>query len=244
MVQHARLLEIVLLLLHARIARSLAPAAVGSRVSARNNLLELLPPGPPSVVDARMSRLLSELEVTGATPATPLFLTLGISGTWSLRAIGLSSPDEPPADGPHEQEVKLLSAEQHVWADGRMLSLASFEVDDGCERLAGTLEVDSQYSLVPSLSDSLLLKGAGMRLRLPRPPRQVPLPQMMTALHASLSSEFSLSEGDEFSLRLQTTYLDDQLRVTRCALANFRQAVAVHVRTGDPRAEDVLACYT
>ena len=58
------------------------------------------------------------------------------------------------------------------------------------------------------------------------------------------TSDFSLSEGEEFSLRLQTTYLDDQLRVTRCALANSRQAVAVHVRKDDPGTEDLLAWAT
>lgn len=51
---------------------------------------------------------------------------------------------------------------------------------------------------------------------------------MMEALHAGLSHDFLGDEG--VRLGLQTTYVDELLRITRCTTRSLADSCAVHVR--------------
>ena len=54
---------------------------------------------------------------------------------------------------------------------------------------------------------------------------------MMEALHANLPAEFLGDEG--VRLGLQTTYLDETLRITRCTTRSLATTCAVHLRLAD-----------
>ena len=54
------------------------------------------------------------------------------------------------------------------------------------------------------------------------------MPGLLHELHAELSCDFRAEDG--VRLGLQTTYLDEVLRVTRCTTRDLAGAVSVHVR--------------
>ena len=209
----------------------------GSRLALRQALLESLNPlataaAPADIDDPLLADNVHALEATLTQPATSFFLALGIGGTWHLRATGraaaanaaldaYSATDAAPrplAVGALGAHVAVRRAQVDMAEGGRVLSTASFDVaePDGSV-LAGTLRVESTAELVRDRADSLRLRGLGRQLALPSMPRRLGIPELMECLHAQLSADFSLVEGDAYALQLITTYLDDKLWIVRSA---------------------------
>ena len=135
----------------------------------------------------------------------------------------LASPPVPSAP----TAPSLLRAAGARVKDSTLWSTAEFEV----EGMVGTLEVET--SLEPTdRADTLALKAVDRSLRLPRFPASVTPVALMERLHASLSAEYRID--GEYRLQQVTTYMDDELRVCRCATSRLGAAVSVYSRRGPP----------
>ena len=218
-----------LLLLAATLASAgalLVPPAVALvRQEVALEIRRRLPPaGTPVVMDDEFRGLIESLEELEATPATAEFLSLGVQGRWALRAMSA-----PPSAADGAASVTLLDVEQCVAAGGAVESAARFRLRD--EELSGVLTVSSALSLTPR-ADTLDLRTSGRSLSVPRAPTRLSVPSMMEALHAQLSPDFRADDG--VRLGLQTTYLDESIRITRCTTGKAHGECTVHVRLQAP----------
>ena len=236
----SRLLSLLSLLASAR-ALSLAPAAPApARLQARQALLEALPPGkPPSLLDALTMGRVNQLEAAGTPPSTAEFLALGIAGRWELLATvrdaaklepGFSPAAANAAAGAPQQgapkppvPMGVARAEVRVEpTDRTILASAWFQIRDGTgEQIGAKLEVESSFTFeddaITGKAVVDLRSSNATRLMLPTRDPGCRIDALMEALHARLSPEFSLAAGDEYKLRLQTTYLDESVWITRSA---------------------------
>jgi len=207
---------------------ALSPAVAQRR--SREALLKRLPAGPPVVADQSLLSLVGELESHEAVPATQSFHAFSLSGQWELRALACTAADVSLAhDTAGKTDIRLGPVSQRIWQDGRVQSKAQFSVSD----LAGNLQVDCTFTLLPTRSDVVVLRNTDCRLALPRLPDNLTVPELMKALHSILSAEFSLADG-EYSLGLTTTYVDERLRITRYGGSRTKQNLAIYARCDPP----------
>ena len=210
---------------------------IADRLALRAELQTLLPPGqPPRALAGRAFEIVDTLENLENVPATPGFLTLGIGGAWSLagsqdapeREDAATSSAAPPA-------VALLAVRQTLdFSTERAYNVVEFSIDEGIAgELSGALELDAICAQNAERADTLNFVTTERRLKIPRAP-SCEVPAMMEALHAQLSHDFLADEG--VRLGLQTTYLDEQLRITRCTTRELAGSCAVHWRL--PQEED------
>ena len=197
-----------------------------NQLAMRSELLAALPRGNlPTSASADVLRLVEDLERTSQAPSTSDFLLFGLQGEWDLRATISSGPEAAEPSAP--TAPSLLRAAGARVKDSTLWSTAEFEV----EGMVGTLEVET--SLEPTdRADTLALKAVDRSLRLPRFPASVTPVALMERLHASLSAEYRID--GEYRLQQVTTYMDDELRVCRCATSRLGAAVSVYSRRGPP----------
>ena len=217
---------------------STASAASSPRLAARSALLRSLEPNsPPRLLNAEHMALIGQLEAAGTTPTTEDFLQLGLQGRWSLcatiRNAGLLEPGMSPAHAAASGAggaaggllpIGIARAETALSiGNSTVRSRAWFQLLDGERKQVGALlDVESRFAFE---SDSVT--GARLlALRPARPPRLAlktndlgcSIDALVEALHAQLSPEFALVEGEQYDrLRLSTTYLDESLWVARAA---------------------------
>ena len=203
------------------------------RLSLRSELLTLLrPDGPPHALAGRAAELVEALELLEAVPATPGFLSLGAAGDWTLVATqdAPERNDAPPGADAVPPAVELISAQQTLdFTTERAYGKVEFRVVD--DDLCGALELDAICAQDAMRCDTLNFVTTARRLKLPRAP-SCPVPAMLEAVHAQLSHDFLGDEG--VRLGLQTTYLDEQLRITRCTTRELAGSCAVHLRASPP----------
>lgn len=211
------------------------------RLAARAALLEALPLGqPPKLLDRPSMALVNRLEAAGTPPSTAEFLSLGLQGRWELiatvRDAAKLEPGFSPAaahavgataalEGAKRPPIPMGVARAEALirpGDREVLSFAWFQLRDGTgEQVGAKLEVESRFTFVDDAITGkavLDLRSSGRtRLMLPTRNPGCSVDALMGALHARLSPDFSLAEGAEYVLRLQTTYLDESIWVTRSA---------------------------
>jgi len=212
------------------------PPAVplAERREMRAELMRLLPAEGEAPAFARdeLEQAIEQLEQLEQRPETADFNRLGVTGAWTLRA--LTEPAHDSAITAFEMRTADLTVhgiEQRVEGGGTTVVAVDFELAEDVGELRGRLEVDGTLALTP-MADSLDLRSAARRLRLPRVPKSVPVEDLMRVLHARLSPEFRAEDG--VRIGLQTTYMDDQMRITRCTTGKLRGECMVHVRAGAP----------
>jgi hypothetical protein len=211
------------------------------RLTARTALLEALPLGqPPKLLDRPSMVLVNRLEAAGTPPSTAEFLSLGLQGRWELIATVRDAAKLEPGFSPaaanavgaaaaHQGAPRppvpmgVARAEALIRPDDRaFLSSAWFQLRDGRgEQIGAKLEVESRFTFeddaITGKAVLDLRSSGGTRLMLPTRNPGCSVDALMEALHARLSPEYSLAEGAEYMLRLQTTYLDESIWVTRSA---------------------------
>jgi len=216
-------------------------ASSASRLELRDELLSLLPPSGtgPQPLEARAFELVKELELLEAVPASSGFLELGLRGAWSLRGT-MPATDETEAEPAAKdvlrsfyagvELVELIDVGARFDAEPRGAITASCQFRVLADDLVGRLEVDLTAGIDPDRVDTIHVVTNGRKLLLPRAP-SCEVPAMMEALHANLPAEFLGDEG--VRLGLQTTYLDETLRITRCTTRSLATTCAVHLRLAD-----------
>ena len=237
---HGMKLAMVIALLPSTLALSVPPAvsqsgqsapatAMSQRLELRTQLLDMLPlaDDPPAFVRDGLSEAVQRIEELEHAPETEAFHGVGLSGTWTLMA--LTEPTHASQLEAFEMrtaDVEVLDVEQCVKGDG-MTATVDFRLtagdDDG---LRGRYEVDSTLEVGPF--GRLDMRTTARRLNLPRAPVGMDVPQLMRVLHARLGPEFRAEDG--VRLGLQTMYLDEQMRITRCTTSKLRGECTVHVR--------------
>ena len=213
----------------------LAPPPVftpAERLTRREEVLRWLPAdrAGPILERDELASAIEQLELLEYRPETAAFHQLGVTGVWTLRT--LSEPEhanEEEAVRMRETELALLNVEQRIEFDGAAVMAVDFELrsDGDDDAIRGRLEVDCTLALTP-MADSLDLRTAARRLRLPRLPSSMGIEDLMRALHSRLSPEFRAEEG--VRIGLQTTYMDEDLRITRCTTGKLRGECMVHRR--------------
>ena len=198
------------------------------RLAMRAELMSLLETtGPPRVLAGRALDLVQEMELLETVPATPGFLTIGTNGVWALAGVQ-DSPDRPEAletSGP-PPAVEVLQVRQTLdFSTEKAVGNVHFRVVE--DDLQGELILDAICAQNGARFDTLNYVTTGRQLKLPGAP-SCPVPAMMEALHAQLSHDFLGDEG--VLLGLQTTYLDEALRITRCTTRDLASSCAVHTR--------------
>lgn len=214
-----------------------AASASSQRLALREELLSLLPTGAPFTIDGRAQELVEEIELLESIPATSAFLTFGLNGAWALR--GSKLPEEhiaaaaaaQPLKAPASELVEILDVTQEldtVSLESR--SAVRFRCDDGA--LEGKLllmaEVNANADLVGGREDTIQLLSGDRKLELARQPSSCSIVELMGALHSQLPYDFLGDAGVRLSM--QTTYLDETLRITRCTTRALATACSVHVR--------------
>ena len=156
----------------------------------------------------------AEIETIVARSESQSDLGVDVPGTTETKA-----PEAPPssedADGDFADDFS---------PDGVLLLSAEFMLG---EEVSGRYEIDATFSRGVNV-DCLDLRASARRLSLPTLPPGVTVPQLMTMLHARLSPEFRADEG--VRVGLQTTYMDDSLRILRCTTGKLRGQCSVLVR--------------
>lgn len=213
-------------------------ASTADRLQLRADLLELLPPENtgPQRLEGRALELVEALELLENVPASSGFLQLGLQGRWALKGtIAAPAPQEEDASDRSEQAqplVELLDVGarfEALGALGATVSTVKFRVLE--DDLVGSYEIDLTAGIDPDRSDTLYYVTNGRKLQIKRAPESCDVPTMMEALHANLPAEFLGEEG--VRLGMQTTYLDECLRITRCITRSLAGSCAVHVRLTD-----------
>ena len=210
-------------------ACALTPSATlpTERMALRTELLSLLHPDRPHPLAGRAVELVRQLELLQTVPATPGFLTMLANGDWNL--IGVQDTAEcetPPTTEIPPPAVELLEVRQDLdFSTETSTNIARFRVvkDD----LIGELQLNAIVARNGARADTLNYVTTGRQLKIKRAP-SCPVPAMMEALHAQLSHDFLSDEG--VLLGLQTTYLDETLRITRCTTRELASSCAVHTR--------------
>ena len=223
------------------LARTAAPAAppAADRVELRDELLSLLPTDAsgPTKLEGRAFEVVEALELLESVPASSGFLQLGLSGAWSLRATKAAPPEAEADEVPSEPTkdttglVELLGAGSSFDAGARGATTATARFRVLGDDLDGTLEVDLTAGIDPDRADTLHIVTNGRKLLMKRAPTSCDVATMMEALHANLPAEFLGDEG--VRLGMQTTYLDECLRITRCTTRALAGSCAVHVRVSE-----------
>ena len=182
-------------------------------------------------------QLVNELELLEAVPASSGFLELGLRGTWSLRGTmpAIETEAKPAADIIRSfyagiELVELLDVGARFDAEPRGALTASCRFRVLADDLLGKLQVELTAGSDPDRVDTIHVVTNGRKLLLPRAP-SCEVPAMMEALHANLPAEFLGDEG--VRLGLQTTYLDETLRITRCTTRSLAGSCSVHLRLAD-----------
>ena len=212
-------------------ASALAPSLATlptDRLALRTELLSLLPPGSaPRPLAGRAVELVRQLELLETVPATPGFLTMLANGDWNL--VGVQDPPEreaaPTSESPPPAVEVLEVCQELDFSTERATASARFRVVE--DDLVGELVLDAIVAQNGARADTLNYVTTGRQLKIKRAP-SCPVPAMMEALHAQLSHDFLGDEG--VLLGLQTTYLDETLRITRCTTRELASACAVHTR--------------
>ena len=205
---------------------------VSDRLALRAELIALLPPDgtTPRALAGRAAELVSELELLESIPMTPEFLSLGVSGAWALKAVGEPTEPQPPStvvEAGLSPAVEILGVQQELdLAKQTSRGVVQFRVVD--DDLSGSLELDAIAAIGGERGDTVNYVTTERKLQLPRVPSCCTVPAMMEALHASLSHDWLGDEG--VRLGLQTTYLDESLRITRCTTRALAGSCAVHLR--------------
>jgi len=228
---------LTLLLLPGAAALPVTAQPLSRRLVARAALLAALPLGqPPTLLDRPAMVLINRLEAAGTVPTTTEFLSLGLQGRWALvgtirdaarlepgfspaAANAVAGAEAAPETAPVPMRVARAEA---VFRPDEMRSSAWFQLRDAAgEQVGAKLEVDSRFSFendkVTGKAVVDVRSTGAPRLLLPTSNPGCSIDALMESLHACLSPEFSLIEGAEFKLRLQTTYLDESIWVTRSA---------------------------
>ena len=161
-------------------------------------------------------------------PATSDFHLLGLRGSWSeqLQSARSISPEDavPELTASQRELVRVDEVVQH-FEEGVLRSVAAFHVPS--EAISGSLEV--QATVYPTtMSNMLHLLTTGHTLSLTRTPTEVPLPELLEALMGRLSPEFRAEEG--VRLGMQTSYIDEELRISRCTTRHLAGFLTVHSR--------------
>lgn len=203
-----------------------------NRIDVRDRLVALLPAtaSPPVFLGDELQTAVEALEELEHVPHTAEFLRLGTAGPWSVCAF--SEPEHPDAERALQVRtaaIRVDGVEQEVDGDGAVRTSAAFTVDDDGTQLRGRYQVDASLSLTP-MADSLDMRSSPeRRLSLPRAPTSMEVAEMMQLLHGRLCTEFRADEG--VRVGMQTTYLDDTLRITRCTKSGMlRGACTVYRR--------------
>jgi len=224
----------VLILLSVVTAAAMVPVMPGSSLNQRlllcKELCALLGPAgpstPPRLMHGEILEAVEALEALEFCPETADFHSIGIRGDWDLRA--LTEPPHPDAIAAFETRVAgvdLRAVTQSISSDGKVLSAVDFELEE--DGIRGRLEVEAMMSLTPA-ADILDLRTGGRKLSMPRMPKSMEVPEMLKALHGRLSTDFRADDG--VRLGMQTTYLDETLRITRCTTGRLHGECAVHLR--------------
>ena len=197
------------------------------RVALSAALVALLPSeGAPAFATGDLLSAIESLEALEYGPETAEFHRIGVTGHWALR-----SASEPTHASPLEAfemrtaDIDILSVEQTIDGDGSLRTAVQFHLP--ADALDGRLEIDGTLALTPMV-DSLDLRTSGRRLSLKQAPSTIGIPDLMKALHARLGPESRGEEG--VRIGLQTTYMDESLRITRCTTGSLRGDCTVHVR--------------
>jgi hypothetical protein len=202
---------------------NVTPSPTASRAALKSDLLRNLHASRgPVAVSGPLSRLVEDLEGESLVPATSDFLAFGLGGRWSLVAVG----EEPPLPNLRLEVEQCIDIE-----DGVLRSVAAFELEPdapGGEVIAGRLEVEADITFT-TRADTVQLRTRSRKLALPRQAAEsLDLSSLMSMLHARLSPEFRATEGVRISL--QTTYLDEDMRLTRCLTRSLAGCCTVHIR--------------
>ena len=137
----------------------------------------------------------------------------------------LREDKKPAAAGSSEKVVEVCRSTCSIDAEG-WVSRAEFAIEGVDER--GQLE-SSTALVVTTRADTVHLRADGLQLELPRRvPDELSVPSMMDGLLPQLSPEFRVDKGARCGL--QTTYLDECLRITRCTTRSLAGSCAVHLR--------------
>jgi len=199
------------------------------RLALRTAVTSLLPTaGAPVFVRDELLAAVEALEELEYSPSTTEFHQAGVTGEWCVAA--LTEPEHPSALDAFQArvaDVNLLGVRQRVSSVGSMELQAEFQLRDGDGDISGRLEVDGALSLTPMV-DSFDLRTSDRRLSLPRMPTTMEVPSLMQLLHARLPAEFRAEEG--VRLGMQTTYMDEVLRISRCTTGKLRGECAIAVR--------------
>jgi len=201
-----------------------------TRAVVREQLINCLKSQQPVRACDTLHMLVEELETLAALPATSDFHLLGLRGSWSERLQSDLSTANAAMDlnSTHRELVRVSEVEQHFETD-RMRCIAAFDV--ASEGISGSLEV--QASVYPTTkSDMLHLMMTGHTLNLDRTPKDVSVPTLVEALIGQLGPEFRAEDG--VRLGVQTSYIDEELRITRCTTRHLAGYVTVHSRQSGP----------
>ena len=176
------------------------------------------------------SFLIDELELLKFTPPIPSLLYFGQDGHWEQCAWGQpldASADAQSLVDQAAQAVTILGVRQSI--DGtEVRSVADFELVG--EKLRGSLTTTARVEMT-SRPDTCNFFVEGQALALPRLPKALQIDALMEALHAQLGPEMRGVEG--VRLGMQTMYLDERLRITRCLTRDLAGAATVFVRRDD-----------
>ena len=135
-----------------------------------------------------------------------------------------------PLSAPASELVQILDVTQELDAESlESRSAVRFRCDAGAleGKLLLTAEVNANAELV-GRDDTIQLLTGDRKLELARQPSSCSVVELMAALHSQLPYDFLGDEGVRLSM--QTTYLDETLRITRCTTRSLATACAVHVR--------------
>jgi len=210
-------------------------ATPAERIALRSAVVQLLPGrgSSPAFVRDELEAAVESLEAIEHGPETGAFHMLGLAGSWALRA--LSEPEHASALEAFQMrtaDLTVLGIEQQIGGDGAAAMAVDFELTDGDDgQLRGRLEVDGTLADT-HMSDFVDLRTAARRLSMPRVPSTMSVDELMRVLHARLSSEFRAEDG--VRIGLQTTYMDEELRVARCLTGKLRGECMVYVRRAPP----------
>ena len=197
-----------------------------TRDTVRAQLLDSLSQQP--VEPEKLHALAEELETLAALPATADFHLLGLRGSWSERlqsVLSIPPEDAVPELTAAQQELVCVDDVVQHFEEGVLRSVATFRVPS--ETIAGSFEV--QATIYPTtMSNMLHLVTTGHTLNLNCSPKDVEVPQLLEALMGRLGPEFRAEEAVRTGT--QTTYIDEELRISRCTTRHLAGFLTVHSR--------------
>mmetsp|Transcript_21645 Transcript_21645/g.35709 ORF Transcript_21645/g.35709 Transcript_21645/m.35709 type:complete len:233 (+) Transcript_21645:17-715(+) len=195
----------------------------------RSELISHLHPGTRTalVPGSLLFSLVEQLEQLGSLPSSSAMLYFALDGHWEQRA--WSTPFDAGFDAQTVAQLASTSAEvlsvTQSFVGTDVSTTAEFTVVE--EALHGALSVSSRLGMTSRPDTCNFFTGA-QALSFSCMPKDVQLSALLDALHSQLGAEMRAAEN--VRLGMQTTYIDDDIRITRCLTRSLAGACTVYVR--------------